>query len=78
MTDDEIDKRIAELRHQAEELSMTDELREIRKRMRDWEAKHGKKIADLSGEENLQACMDVMCLTRREAEEYIASLNSSL
>lgn len=51
---------------------------EIRDRMNSWEEKHGKKVADLPYEEKLEACQDIMCLTRREAEEYMAYLSTSL
>ena len=39
---------------------------------------HGKKIANLTGEDLIQACMDVMCLTRTEAIEYMEAQSSSL
>ena len=45
---------------------------ETRIRMELWEKEHGKKIADLHGEELVQCCMDVMCLTRDEAIEYMS------
>ena len=77
MTDQEIDKRLAEMREQDKELYLTDEQKEIRQRMRSWEQKHGKKIASLNGEDLIQACMDVMCLTRSEAIEYMEAQASS-
>lgn len=51
---------------------------EIRDRIYSWEEKHGKKVANLPHEETVEACQDIMCLTRREAEEYMAYLSTSL
>jgi hypothetical protein len=77
MTDQEIDKRLAELRQEEQELYLTDEQKEIRQRIKEWEQKHGKKLSELNQEETIEACMDVMCLTRSEAEEYLNAMASS-
>ena len=42
-------------------------------RIKAWEEKHGKRIEDLNAEETVEACMEVMCLTRSEAEEYLSA-----
>lgn len=77
MTNEEIDKRIAELREQEKELYLTDEQKEIRQRIKEWEQQHGKKLSELTAEETVEACMEIMCLTRREAEEYLEAMASS-
>lgn len=50
---------------------------EIRDRMNSWEEKHGKKVTDLPYEEKLESCQNIMCLTRKEAEEYMAYLSTT-
>ena len=47
--------------------------KEIQERIKAWEEKHGKRIEDLNAEETVEACMEVMCLTRSEAEEYLSA-----
>ena len=49
---------------------------EIKRRIKDWEEKNGKKVKELKGEELLEAVQEIMCLTRREAEEYLSYLAS--
>lgn len=77
MTDEEIDKRIAKIREETKELYLTDEQKEIRQRIKDWEQKHSKKLNELNQQEYVEAVMDIMCLTRREAEEYLSVMASS-
>ena len=50
---------------------------EIKERIQEWEQKHGKKLSELNQEETIEACMEIMCLTRREAEEYLSALARS-
>jgi len=51
--------------------------KEIQERIKAWEEKHGKRIEDLNAEETVEACMEVMCLTRSEAEEYLSATATS-
>ena len=44
--------------------------------MSQWEEENGKRVKDLEGEELLEAVEWIMCLTRREAEEYLSYIAS--
>lgn len=46
--------------------------KEVQSRIAAWEAEHGKKLSELNSEETIEACMEIMCLTRTEAEEYLS------
>ena len=50
---------------------------EIKERIQKWEKEHGKKLKDLNYEETVEACMEIMCLTRTEAEEYMSAMATS-
>ena len=77
MTDEEIDKKLAEYREQDKELYLTEEQKEIRQRIKEWEQQHNRKLSELNQQEYVEAVMEIMCLTRREAEEYLNAMASS-
>ena len=77
MTDEEIDKKLAEYREQDKELYLTEEQKEIRQRIKEWEQQHNRKLSELNQQEYVEAVMEIMCLTRTEAEEYLEAMASS-
>ena len=50
---------------------------ELKQRIEAYEKKVGKKLKELNEEETIEACMEIMSLTRTEAEEYLNQVAAS-
>jgi len=46
------------------------------RRTQEWEQKNGRKLEDLTESEWIDAAQTIFCLTRSEAEDYLAYLQT--